>query len=164
MNQKITPHLWFDSEAEEAANFYVSVFSGFDYPAKVLDVARYPKSAEAVSGKSAGSVMTATFELNGQKFVALNGGPIFKFNESISFIVECADQKEIDYFWGELSAVPESEQCGWLKDKFGLSWQIVPKGMGEFFKQDPAKVEKGMATFLKMKKIDIAELQKTAEG
>ena len=111
-----------------------------------------------------GKVITVVFELNGQKFMGLDGGPIFKFNESISFYVECADQVEVDYFWEKLSAVPESEQCGWLKDKFGLSWQIIPKAMGELLSDpDPEKAHRVMNAMLQMKKIDVAELQRAHE-
>lgn len=108
--------------------------------------------------------MTVAFELEGQEFLALNGGPIFKFNESISFIINCQDQAEIDYFWGKMSAVPESEQCGWLKDKFGVSWQIVPADIEAMFRQSPEKVDRLMAVFLPMKKIIIADLEKAAHG
>lgn len=165
MIQKITPHLWFDDKAEEAANFYVSVFSARGGDSKITNIARYPEAAEEVSGRPAGSVMTVEFLLAGQKFMALNGGPIFKFNESISFMVSCETQEEIDYFWEKLSAVPESEQCGWLKDKFGLSWQIVPAALGELISNpDPAKAEKVTAAFLKMKKFNIEELKKAADS
>jgi predicted 3-demethylubiquinone-9 3-methyltransferase (glyoxalase superfamily) len=149
--QKISPMLWFDTQAEEAANFYVSIFKD----SKINTVVRYPDAGQEVTGKPAGSVMTVSFQLAGQTFTALNGGPQFKFNESISFVVDCEDQAEIDYFWEKLSAHPESEQCGWLKDKFGLSWQIVPKQMGELVISP-----KAMEAMLSMKKIDIAELQR----
>lgn len=152
--QKITPHLWFDDQAEEAANFYVSLFED----SKIKAVSHYPKSAEEVSGRPAGSVMTVSFQLAGQDFLALNGGPIFKFNESVSFMVGCKDQAEIDELWNKLSAVPESEQCGWLKDKYGLSWQIIPDNMSDLIKSENA-----MQAMLKMKKIDIAELKKASE-
>lgn len=157
--QKIIPSLWFDSQAEEAARFYVSVFKN----AKMGAITYYPKAAEEVSGKKAGSVMTAEFELDGQQFLALNGGPVFKLSEAISFIINCKDQEEIDYYWEKLSAVPESEQCGWLKDKFGLSWQVVPEGMDDYLRQDnPQLAEKTMAAFLQMKKIDLATLKQVA--
>lgn len=155
MAQKIVPCLWFDDQAEEAAKFYCSVFKN----SKLGTITRYPKAAEEVSGKPAGSVMTVEFEISGQKFLALNGGPIFKFSEAVSFIVDCEDQAEVDYFWEKLSARPESEQCGWCKDKFGLSWQIVPKGTDELV----TKSEKAMTAMLKMKKLDLAELQKAAD-
>jgi predicted 3-demethylubiquinone-9 3-methyltransferase (glyoxalase superfamily) len=151
--QKITPHLWYDDQAEEAAKFYTSLFED----SEIKTVARYPKAAEEVAGRPAGSVMTVHLTLFGQDFLALNGGPVFKFNESVSFLVICKDQAEIDKYWEALSAVPESEQCGWLKDKFGLSWQIVPEGMEDMMN------EKTMAVFLKMKKINIAELEAAAK-
>lgn len=156
--QKITPHLWFDTQAEAAAKLYTSIFKN----SKILDIARYPEATEAVSGKPAGSVMTVVFELDGQRFMALNGGPQFKFSEAISFMVMCEDQAEVDYFWEKLTADGGQEgPCGWLKDKFGLSWQIVPKQLEEMMKgKDSRKVEAVTAAFLKMKKLDIAELQK----
>ncbi|MCL4403880.1 VOC family protein [Patescibacteria group bacterium] len=145
--QKITPFLWFDENAEEAADFYASVFPN----SRISGVAR--SSADTPSGPK-GSVLTVSFELDGNKFMALNGGDRFKFNESVSFVITCKDQSEIDYFWSKLSAVPESEQCGWLKDKFGLSWQVVPENIGGLLKE-----EKAMQALLKMKKIDIAALE-----
>ncbi len=154
--QKITPFLWFDNQAEEAANFYVSIFKN----SKLGDISRYSPEAAKAAGRPEGSVMVISFELNGQQFTALNGGPIFKFTEAVSFSVACEDQAEIDYFWEKLSAHPEAEQCGWLKDKFGLSWQIVPKNMGELVGSSP----KAMAAMLRMKKIDINELQKAHKG
>lgn len=159
--QKIIPNLWFDSNAEEAVNFYLSVFKD----GKIHDVQRYPKATEEVSGKKAGTVMTIEFEIQGQRFLALNGGSIFKFSEAISFIINCEDQKEIDYYWGKLSegGDPKSQVCGWLKDKFGLSWQVVPTTFTEIIKRNPSKTEQVMALFLNMKKIDIAELEKAAE-
>src|SRR5438045_625037 len=132
---KITPCLWFDKNAEEAMNFYVSVFEGSPAKkseSKIVSIKRYPERPleEHMKGME-GKVLTGIFELEGQSFMALDGGPIFKFNESVSFQVECKAQEEVDYFWGKLSAFPSSEQCGWLKDKFGLSWQIIPKILGE---------------------------------
>ena len=150
--KKISPFLWFDSQAEEAAKFYVSVFEN----SKILTTSYY--TADTPSEKPKGSVMTVNFELDGLEFTALNGGSIFKFNESISFVVKCKDQEEIDYFWEKLSNDPNAEQCGWLKDKFGLSWQIVPENLGELIKS-----EKSMQEMLKMKKIDIQALKK-ADG
>ncbi len=157
--QKITPFLWFDSQAEEAAKYYVSVFKN----SEIKSVTHYPKSAEAIAGKPAGSVMTAEFELEGEPFTALNGGkvPGFEFSSAISFVVSCDNQAEIDHFWEKLSAVPEVEQCGWCKDKFGVTWQIVPKVLSEMLSDpDQAKVERVTACFMPMKKLDIAELQK----
>lgn len=160
--QKITPFLWFDRNAEEAMNFYTSVFKD----SKIVSITRYPDNApEGPMKGMEGKVLTGIFELQGQRFMALDGGPIFKFNEAVSFYVECKDQAEVDYYWEKLSAVPESEQCGWLKDKFGVSWQIIPKRMGELM-NDPDKEKAGRVTqrMLQMKKIDIAELEKAAQG
>ncbi|MFA5925775.1 MAG: VOC family protein [Parcubacteria group bacterium] len=161
--QKITPNLWFDSQAEEAANFYVSVFND----SKIKKISRYPKASESVSGKTAGSVMTVAFEIEGQDFLALNGGPQFKFSEAVSFIVNCEDQEEVDYYWEKLTeGGDEKDQiCGWLKDKFGLSWQIVPKRLEELMSDsDPEKVERVTAVFLEMKKIVVADLEKAFRG
>ena len=163
--QKIIPSLWFDKETEEAINFYISVFNGSPNKSgesRIISITRYEKGMEIpVESDMTGKVLTAIFELNGQRFMALDGGPIFKFNEAVSFFVECECQDEVDYFWGKLSAVPESEQCGWLKDKYGLSWQIVPKQMGRLL-SDPNRKKALAATnaMLKMKKIVIADLQK----
>jgi predicted 3-demethylubiquinone-9 3-methyltransferase (glyoxalase superfamily) len=154
--QKITPCLWFDDQAEEAVNYYVSTFEN----GKIGNTARYDAASAKVSGRPEGSVLTMEFELDGQKFLALNGGPLFKFSEAVSFIVDCADQKEVDYYWSKLSAHPESEQCGWCKDKFGVSWQVVPKQLGELLATGNPKV---MEAMLSMKKIDVAALQKAAE-
>ena len=148
--QKITPCLWFDSQAQEAANFYVSIFPN----SKISEIVHAP--ADTPSGPK-GSLLLVNFEINGQPFTALNGGPYFKISEAISFQVFCKDQQEIDSYWEKLSAVPESEQCGWLKDKFGVSWQIVPENIGELVKSEEA-----MQTFLKMHKIVIADLEKAS--
>lgn len=148
--QKISPFLWFDTQAEEAANFYVSVFKN----SKLGSVLRYDAAAAKAAGRPEGSVLTVGFQLEGQDFTALNGGPIFKFSEAISFVITCEDQAEVDYYWEKLSAVPESEQCGWLKDKFGVSWQVVPKNLSELIRS-PA----GMAAMMKMKKLNIQELK-----
>ena len=154
IQQKITPHLWFDKEAKEAAEFYVSVFP----KSKIKDIT-------TLHNTPSGSADVVTFELLGQEFMAISAGPFFKFNEAISFIVNCETQEEIDYYWTKLSAVPDAEQCGWLKDKYGLSWQIVPARMGELMKQqDPQKLARVTEAFLKMKKFDIAELERAAEG
>ena len=156
---KITPFLWFDTQAEAAAKFYTSVFKD----SKILKVARYGKSTEGVTGLPAGTVMTVNFRIAGQEFVALNGGPVFKFNESVSFVVNCATQKEIDYFWTKLSAGGQKSQCGWLKDKFGLSWQIVPEALGDLVSgKDPAKGNRVMAALLKMTKLDLKKLKQAA--
>jgi len=163
--QKLTPSLWFDKETEEAVGFYISVFNGSPHKSgdsKIISITRYESGMEVPGADSmVGKVLTAIFELNGQRFMALDGGPIFQFNEAISFYVECEDQGEVDYFWKRLSAVPESEQCGWLKDKFGLSWQIIPSQMGELL-TSPNRVRALAVTnaMLKMKKIVIADLQK----
>ena len=155
--QKITPHLWFDSQAEEAANFYVSVFKD----SKIKQISRYSKDAAEVSGRPEGSVLTVAFQLEGQDFMALNGGPIFHFSEAISFMVNCETQDEVDELWNKLSAHPESEQCGWLKDKYGLSWQIIPSILGELMSgPDPAKSQRVMSAMLQMKKLNIAELKR----
>ena len=166
--QKIMPSLWFDKNAEEAMNFYVEVFNGSPNKtadSKIIEITRYEKGMEAPgTSEMLGKVIAGIFELNGQRFMALDGGPIFKFNEAVSFQVECEGQREVDYFWEKLSAVPESEQCGWVKDKFGLSWQIIPKRMGELL-SDPNRKKALAATnaMLKMKKIDIAKLEKAAQ-
>jgi len=162
---KIVPSLWFDKETEEAVNFYISVFNGSPHKgrdSKIISLKRYEKGMEVPGAdQMEGKVLTAIFELNGQRFMALDGGPLFKFNEAVSFYVECEDQDEVDYFWKRLSAVPEAEQCGWLKDKFGLSWQIIPKQMGDLL-GSPIRNKSLAATnaMLKMKKIVIADLQR----
>ena len=163
--QKIVPSLWFDVETEEAVDFYISVFNGSPHAAhesRLISIARYEKGMEVPGAEvMEGKVLTAVFELNGQRFMALDGGPVFRFNEAVSFYVECEDQEEVDYFWEQLSAVPESEQCGWLKDRFGLSWQIVPRQMGELLSSaDRPKALAAMNAMLKMKKIVIADLQR----
>ncbi len=163
--QKIVPSLWFDKETEEAVNFYVSVFNGSQHKgrdSKIISITRYEKGMEVPGAdEMEGKILTAIFELNGQRFMALDGGPLFKFNEAVSFYVECEDQEEVDYFWNKLSAVPEAEQCGWLKDRFGLSWQIIPRQMGDLL-GGPNKKKSMAATnaMLKMKKIVIADLQR----
>lgn len=167
--QKITPFLWFDKNCEEAVNYYIDVFNGApgsDKSSKVNFLQRYEKGIETPgSEEMEGKILTAEFELEGQKFQALDGGPIFKFNESISFMVDCRDQEEVDYFWEKLSAVPESEQCGWCKDKFGLSWQIIPKRLGELMGDpDKEKAHRVANAMLQMHKIVIEDLEKAAEG
>jgi predicted 3-demethylubiquinone-9 3-methyltransferase (glyoxalase superfamily) len=162
LKQRLTPCLWFDHQAEDAASFYVGIFRN----AKVNNVARYPNAGQEIHGQKAGSVMTVDFELDGLTFTALNGGPHFRFNEAVSFQVMCEDQKEIDYYWEKLGAGgdPNAQQCGWLKDRFGLSWQVVPRGMESIMKQPGAAGERAMAAMLKMKKIDIAGLERAATG
>jgi len=153
----ITPFLWFDNNAEEAMNFYVSVFKD----SKINSIQHYPEGfTEGPMAGMAGKVINGDFELNGQRFQALDGGPIFKFNESVSFLIDCQDQAEVDYYWEKLSAVPEAEQCGWLKDKYGVSWQVIPRQLGELLSDpNPAKAKAATEAMLQMKKIDVAALQ-----
>ena len=153
----ITPHLWFDGKAEEAAKFYTGIFKD----SKIISTVRYPKAAEEVSGQKAGSVMTVEFEIQGQRFVALNGGPDFKFSEAVSFEITCKDQKEIDYFWEKLIAGGGEESvCGWLKDKFGVSWQVTPERLNEMLEsKDQQKVEAVTKAFLGMKKLDVRTIE-----
>ncbi len=153
--QKIINCLWFDSQAEEAANFYTSIFKN----SKIGEIMRYPKAAEAVSGKPAGSVMTVAFELDGVKLLALNGGPLFKFSQAISMMIMCKDQAEVDHFWEKLTEGGKEQPCGWLIDKFGVSWQVAPEGIDELL----MKSEKVMHLFLKMRKIEIAPLEAAAK-
>lgn len=167
--QKIKASLWFDKEAEEAMKFYVDIFNNAPNKkaeSKIVSITRYPDDQQVGPMKDmAGKVLNGMFELAGQTFICLDGGPLFKFNESISLYVEVADQEELDYFWNALSAVKESEQCGWLKDKFGLSWQIIPTRMGELL-SDPDKEKAGrvMQAMLQMHKLDIAQLEKAYKG
>lgn len=165
INQKIKPFLWFDKEAEEAMRFYVNVFNEAPYSnqnSKIVSIARYEKGINTPQPpEMEGKVLTGIFELNGERFMCLDGGPYFKFNEAMSLFVECRDQKEVDYFWAKLSAVPESEQCGWLKDKFGVSWQIIPGRMMELLAdKNREKAHRVANAMLKMKKIVIADLEK----
>lgn len=157
--QKITPFLWFDDKAEEAVKFYVSVFRN----SRIGGVARYGGAGAKVSGRPAGSVMTVAFQLDGQDFVALNGGPHFKFTEAISLVVNCETQAEVDELWEKLSAAGEKGRCGWLKDRYGMSWQVVPTLVGKLV-QDPdaGKSEKVMQAILKMNKLDIEALERAA--
>ncbi|MEO5804503.1 MAG: VOC family protein [Verrucomicrobiota bacterium] len=158
---KITPFLWFTDNAEEAVKFYKSIFK----KSKIGKIARYDKAGEKAAGRPAGSVMTVEFEIEGQKFIALNGGPIFKFTEAVSFVVNCKTQAELDHYWKKLSAGGEEVQCGWIKDKFGLSWQIVPTILGELMSsKDAAKSQRVMEAMLKMVKLDIKKLQTAAKG
>lgn len=154
--QKITPFLWFSTEAEEAAKFYTSVFKN----SKITHVARYSEAGAKAAHQPTGSVMTVSFQIDGQVFTAINGGPVFKFTEAISFVINCANQEEIDYYWEKLSegGDPKAQQCGWLKDKYGLSWQIVPANIGEIM-SNPETSQKAMAKILQMKKIDMNALQ-----
>ena len=157
--QRITPCLWFDDQAEAAAQFYTEIFDD----SRIVTITRYNEAGFDIHGKVAGSVMTVDFELAGQSFTALNGGPAFRLNEAVSFQVLCADQEEIDYYWNELGAGgdPKAQQCGWLKDKFGLSWQVVPRGMAEMLADaDSPEARRAMEAILRMKKIDIDELHR----
>jgi predicted 3-demethylubiquinone-9 3-methyltransferase (glyoxalase superfamily) len=159
--QKITPFLWYDNQAEEAANFYVSLFKD----SKIGDIARYDEAGAKAAGRPVGSVMVIDFQLEGQEFAAINGGPHFKFTEAVSFVVNCGNQEEVDYFWDKLVEGGQESQCGWLKDKYGLSWQIVPTILHELLKdKDAAKAKRVMEAMLKMKKIDIAALKRAAAG
>lgn len=169
MTQKITPFLWFDNNCEEAITYYVETFNNAPYSqknSKIHFIQRYEKGIETPGAEEMeGKVLTAEFELQGQKFQALDGGPIFQFNESISLLVDCKDQKEVDYFWDKLSAVPESEQCGWCKDKFGLSWQIIPVRLGELMADgDQEKAHKVANAMLKMHKIIVADLERAYQS
>jgi len=158
---EIVPCLWFDDRAEEAAKFYTSIFKG----GKIKKITHYTEVGREVHGRPAGSVMTVEFKIAGQTFTALNGGPIFKFNEAISFGVMCETQKEIDYFWSKLSEGGQEGQCGWLKDKFGLSWQVAPTTMAKLLSdKDAKKAGRAMQALLKMKKLDIGELKRAAAG
>ncbi|MFO1463261.1 MAG: VOC family protein [bacterium] len=159
--QKITPCLWFDHQAESAVDFYTSIFKD----SKVLKVARYGEAGAKASGQAKGSVMTIEFELAGQRFLALNGGPIFQFSPAVSMMVHCESQAELDWFWDRLAAGGEPQRCGWLKDQFGLSWQIVPTQMGEFMQgEDPQRSARVMQAMLQMQKLDIQALKKAYEG
>ena len=159
--QKISPCLWFDDQAEEAAKFYTSLFKN----SKIKAITHYGDAGAAVSGRPKGSVMTVSFELNGQQFTALNGGPIFKFTEAVSLEVSCKTQKEVDYFWEKLSKGGKKSQCGWLKDKYGLSWQIVPEVLYKMFlDKDPKKTERVMQAMLHMTKLDLQALKNAYQG
>ena len=157
MELKITPNLWFDTEAEEAAAFYTSIFDD----SRVVNVTHYTEGAP----REAGLVMTVDFELAGQRFTAINGGPDFKFDAAVSFLINCEDQAEVDYFWEKLTDGGEESMCGWLRDRFGLSWQVVPKGTDELFADsDPKRAERAMKAMLGMRKLDVGELRRAADG
>ena len=161
--QRVTPFLWFDTQAEEAVKFYTAIFKN----SRVLATARYTEEASQAAGRPAGSVMVVDFELDGQRFTALNGGPHFKFNEAISLVVHCKSQEEVDHFWSRLGdgGDERAQQCGWLKDRFGVSWQVIPDRLNELLTdRDPAKAKRAMAAMLQMKKIDVAELERAAKG
>ncbi|WP_250301534.1 VOC family protein [Streptomyces sp. A 4/2] len=154
---RITPNLWFDTNGEEAANFYVSVFPN----SEIKSITRYGEAGP----RPAGTVLTVQFSLDGQEYIAINGGPEFTFDEAISFLVNCADQEEVDYYWDKLSEGGEEGPCGWLKDKYGLSWQIAPGGMEELLNDpDPARGQRAMKAMLGMKKIDLAAIRAAADG
>jgi predicted 3-demethylubiquinone-9 3-methyltransferase (glyoxalase superfamily) len=163
VRNRITPCLWFDSQAEEAARFYTGIFKN----SKITAISRYGEAGREIHGRPAGSVMTVAFELNGQSFTALNGGPVFKFNEAVSLQVECETQEDVEYFWQHLSAGgdPAAQQCGWLKDKFGLSWQVVPKLLPSLL-SDPVHPgsQRAFNAMMEMKKLDIAALQRAFAG
>ena len=157
MQQRITPNLWFDTEAEEAADFYVSIFDS----SRIVSLTRYPEGAP----RPAGTVMTVAFEVDGQRFVGINGGPEFKFDEAVSFEISCETQEEVDYYWERLSEGGEEGPCGWLKDRYGLSWQVVPTGMEELLADsDPARAQRAMQAMLGMGKLDIETLRRAADG
>ena len=158
--QKITPFLWFNGQAEEAVKFYTSIFKN----SKIGNVTRYGEEGSKVSGIPAGTVMTAPFQLEGQDFIALNGGPQFQFTEAVSFVVNCQSQEEVDHFWERLSAGGSKSRCGWLKDKFGVSWQVVPTDLGRMLQdKDAAKTKRVMNALLQMDKLDIARLRQAYE-
>jgi predicted 3-demethylubiquinone-9 3-methyltransferase (glyoxalase superfamily) len=163
INQKITTNLWFNTEAEEAANYYTSIFKN----SRIIKINRYSKAGKEIHKMREGSVMTVEFSIEGQTFVALNGGPVFKFNEAVSFIVNCKDQQEIDYYWNKLSEGGDknAQQCGWLKDKYGVSWQIVPIVLSELVSDyQSEKSQRTMEAMLKMKKLDVEKLQDAYNG
>jgi predicted 3-demethylubiquinone-9 3-methyltransferase (glyoxalase superfamily) len=157
MEHKIVPSLWFDTQAEEAASFYCSIFKN----SRILGTTRYPEGSPG----PAGDVMTVDFELDGERFVGINGGPQFPFTEAVSFQIDCADQAEVDYFWERLTDGGQEVQCGWLKDRYGLSWQVIPQGMDEVLNDaDPARAQRAMQAMMGMVKLDIAALRAAADG
>jgi predicted 3-demethylubiquinone-9 3-methyltransferase (glyoxalase superfamily) len=155
--QRVTPNLWFDTQAEEAANFYCSIFPN----SRIVSIARYPEGSPGPTGE----VMTVEYELDGQRYVHINGGPQFTFSEAVSFQINCADQAEVDYYWDRLTDGGEESQCGWLKDRYGFSWQVVPAGMEELFGDpDPSRAQRAMQAMLQMKKLDVEELLRAADA
>ena len=157
MPQRITPNLWFDTEAEDAAAFYTSIFEN----SRIVSVSRYPEGSPG----TAGTVMTVEFDLDGQRFVGINGGPQFPFTEAVSFQINCSGQEEVDRYWDRLTDGGEEGQCGWLKDRFGVSWQVVPEGMDAVFSDpDPERAQRAMQAMLGMRKLDVAELRAAADG
>ncbi len=163
MHTKISPCLWFDHEAEDAARFYSAIFKN----SKIGVISRYGEAGKEIHGRPPGSVLTVAFELDGQSFTALNGGPVFKFNEAVSLQIECETQEEVDYYWSKLSegGDPDAQQCGWVKDKFGLSWQVVPRILPQLLTDpDTVKSQRAFQAMLQMKKLNIAELQRAFAG
>jgi predicted 3-demethylubiquinone-9 3-methyltransferase (glyoxalase superfamily) len=163
VTSKIAPCLWFDSQAEEAAKFYTGIFRD----SKIVATSRYGEAGQEVHGQKPGTVMTVAFELDGQSFVALNGGPVFKFSEAISFQIICDNQEEVDHYWNKLSAGGDekAQRCGWLKDRFGVSWQVVPRVLPQVLMDpEPGRSQRTMNAMLKMKKLDIAELERACNG
>jgi predicted 3-demethylubiquinone-9 3-methyltransferase (glyoxalase superfamily) len=162
ISQKIAPCLWFDSQAEEAANFYVGIFKN----SKIVDISRYGKAGQETHRKPEGSVLTVAFEIEGVPYTALNGGPLFKFNEAVSFQIYVDDQTELDYYWDKLTAGgdPKAQVCGWLKDKFGVSWQVVPVKMLDWWTHPDARSERAFEAMMKMRKLDIAVLERAYQG
>jgi predicted 3-demethylubiquinone-9 3-methyltransferase (glyoxalase superfamily) len=161
--KRVSPCLWFADQAEQAANFYTSVFKD----SRIVNITRYGTAGFEVHHRPAGSVMTVDFDLNGVRFTALNGGPAFTFNEAVSFQIICDTQEEVDYFWSKLTegGDPKAQQCGWLKDKFGLSWQVVPEGMDEMMKDPESEAaSRAMSAMLQMKKLDLGELKRAYAG
>jgi predicted 3-demethylubiquinone-9 3-methyltransferase (glyoxalase superfamily) len=160
---RISPFLWFDSQAEEAANYYAGIFPN----SSIKRILRYGKAGQEVHGRKPGSVMTVEFELDGLTFTALNGGPHFKFNEAVSLVIDCKDQEEVDYYWEKLTAGgdPKAQQCGWLKDKYGLSWQVVPAILTKLTADaESEKSQRAFAAMMQMKKLDVAKLEKAYAG
>jgi predicted 3-demethylubiquinone-9 3-methyltransferase (glyoxalase superfamily) len=160
---KIVPCLWFDHQGEEAARFYTGIFPD----SRITNISRYPKAGQEVHGREPGSVLTVAFELAGQAITALNGGPVFKFNEAVSLQVMCDTQEEVDHYWNKLSqgGDPQAQQCGWLKDRYGLSWQVVPKQLLEWIVDpDPQKAERTFGAMMQMKKLDLAALRRAHDG
>lgn len=163
ISSNIVPCLWFDNQAEEAAKFYTGVFRD----SRIVATSHYSEAGQEVHGQKPGTVMTVAFELEGQSFTALNGGPVFKFNEAVSFQIMCDNQEQVDHYWNKLSegGDEKAQQCGWLKDRFGVSWQVVPRVLPELLMDpDPARSQRAMNAMLKMKKLDIAQLKRAAEG
>jgi len=159
--QKIAPFLWFDTQAEEAAKYYVSIFKN----SKLGNISRYGEAGQETHKRPVGSAMVVEFTLEGQRFFALNGGPNFKFNEAISLFIACKDQAEIDYYWDKLTDGGQEGPCGWCKDRFGLSWQVVPEGMEQLFgDEDPTRAERAMKAMFGMRKLDVAALREAADG